>query len=53
MDVSVKLVPAGGVGIGDSNLNALLCTTLVGGEGPASRLGCFTPEKNPHVTIEY
>jgi hypothetical protein len=52
-DVSVKLIAIGGVGIGNSNPNALLCTTLVGGEGPASSLGCVTPEKNPPVPIEY
>ena len=53
MDVSVKLVTAGGVGIGNSNPNALFCTTLVGGEGPAYRLGCFTVEKNLPLKIEY
>jgi hypothetical protein len=53
MDVSLELIAAGGVGLGSSNPNALFCTTLVGGEGPASRLGCFTPKKSPSLTNEY
>jgi len=48
IDVSVKVIAAGGVGIGNSNPNALFCTTLFGGEGPLSRLGYFTPEKKFH-----
>ena len=45
VDVSVKVIAASGVGVGNSNPNALFCTTLVGGAGPLSRLGYFTPEK--------
>jgi hypothetical protein len=46
MDVNVKVIVAGGVGIGNSNPNVLFCTTLVGGKGPLSCLGYFNPEKN-------
>jgi hypothetical protein len=48
-DVSVQLIAADGVAIDYSYPNALFCTTLDVGEGPASRLGCFTPGKNPPV----
>jgi hypothetical protein len=53
IDVSVKVIDAGKDGTGNSNPNALFCTTLVGGEGPLSRLGYFTPEKNPPVPTDY